>query len=85
MSKIAILLTSFNRKLNTLACIKSIYNQTNILNNNFSIFLTIDGSTDGTAEAVQKEFKEVNLFFCPRTDNDCKSSSNRILLISYPF
>lgn len=63
MSEIAILLTSFNRRENTLACIKSIYDQTNPLGDNFSIFLTIDGSTDGTAEAVNEQFPEVNLFY----------------------
>lgn len=63
MHKIAILLTSYNRKENTLACIKSIYDQNNQLGNHFSIFLTIDGSTDGTAEAVKEQFPEVILFY----------------------
>lgn len=63
MYKIAVLLTSFNRKQNTLDCIKSIYDQTAFQENEISIFLTIDGSTDGTTEAMKELFPDVNLFF----------------------
>jgi GT2 family glycosyltransferase len=62
MNKLAILLTSFNRKENTLACIQSIYTQINP-KFEYKIFLTIDGSTDGTEDAVKEQFPDVNLFF----------------------
>lgn len=61
MSSVAILLTSFNRKENTLACLKSIYSQTNKLENKYTVFLVIDGSTDGTYDAVKEFFPEVNI------------------------
>jgi len=60
MSEIAILLTSYNRKENTLNCLKSIYSQTNDTDNNYHVFLVIDGSTDGTLEAVTNTFPKVN-------------------------
>lgn len=59
MSEIAILLTSHNRKENTLNCLKSIYSQLNTVNNNYSVFLVIDGSTDGTLEAVNNSFPQI--------------------------
>ncbi len=62
MNKLAVLITSFNRKENTLACIQSIYDQVNP-NVEYKIFLTIDGSTDGTHTAVEATFPEVQLFF----------------------
>ena len=53
---IAILITSFNRKKNTLACLKQLYKQ----EFDFDVYLVIDGSTDGTKEAVKKQFSKVN-------------------------
>jgi GT2 family glycosyltransferase len=61
MSEIAILLTSHNRKDKTLACFRSIYKQKNTHHNTYTIFLVIDGSTDGTKEAVEEEFPEIQL------------------------
>lgn len=53
MKTIAILLTVFNRKEKTLECLKRIYQQLNIENLKLEIYLTNDGCTDGTPEAIK--------------------------------
>ncbi|MEO9513938.1 MAG: glycosyltransferase family 2 protein [Flavobacteriaceae bacterium] len=62
MRKIAALLTCHNRKEKTLRCLEHLYtakgSQENIL---LSVYLTDDGSTDGTYDAVSKEFPEVTI------------------------
>ncbi|KQS30666.1 glycosyltransferase family 2 protein [Dyadobacter sp. Leaf189] len=59
--KIAVLLTTYNRKDKTLGCLKSLYSQD--INNDveLSTFLTDDLSSDGTAEAVKQSFPQVQL------------------------
>ena len=60
MPKIAVLLTCFNRKDKTIACLESLlytvknYNDFANEKNEISIFLTDDASTDGTAQAAMK-------------------------------
>ena len=63
MKKIAILLTVFNRKAHTLQCLKNIENQTINSDENVivDIFLTNDGCTDGTPEAIKELFPHVNI------------------------
>jgi GT2 family glycosyltransferase len=61
MSKIAVLLTCFNRKEQTLKCLKSVYDQKLNTGIVFTIYLVDDGSTDGTAEIVGQAFPEVHL------------------------
>lgn len=61
MIQLAILLTSHNRKAKTLSCLKSIYDQEDIRDIHFSVYLVDDNSTDGTAEAVKSEYTAVNL------------------------
>ena len=57
---ISVLLTCFNRRKKTVACLESLLGAFNAYNANndspisFEIFLTDDGSTDGTAEAVRE-------------------------------
>lgn len=54
MDKIAILLTAFNRKKKTLSCLDSLidtYLKSNV-SLKIKIFITDDGSTDGTSEAI---------------------------------
>lgn len=60
MTRIAVLLTSFNRCVKTVACMKSLRRAIDHYTNTspqtealFSIFLTDDGCTDGTADAVR--------------------------------
>ena len=62
MIQVAILLTSYNRKEKTLACLRSVYSQESINTVNVEIYLVDDNSTDGTGEAVKTEFPNVNVF-----------------------
>lgn len=55
--RLAALLTSFNRKPQTLACLAALVSQAS-QEREISIFLTDDGSTDGTAEAVRSAHPE---------------------------
>ena len=59
--KIAILITSYNRRDHTLACLENLGNQK--INNNvkLEIYLTDDISTDGTAKAVKQQFPHVQI------------------------
>lgn len=59
---IAILITCHNRKAKTLACIKTLFElqkPNNIIN--VDVYLVDDGSTDGTSEAINERFSEVNI------------------------
>ncbi|MDV7140204.1 glycosyltransferase family 2 protein [Maribacter sp. TH_r10] len=58
--KIAVLLTCFNRKQKTLACLDNLW-QTVPDNVGMDVFLVDDGSTDGTGETVRKKFPEVTV------------------------
>lgn len=57
MNKIAILLTCFNRKYKTIECLNALYQ----FELDFDVFLVDDGSTDGTSEAVKRQFPNVNI------------------------
>ena len=63
MMKAAILMTVHNRREKTLACLKLCYEQIESLRSEyaFSVYLTDDASTDGTAEAVSREYPDVNI------------------------
>lgn len=54
---IAVLLTCFNRKEKTLTCLSSLFS----IFSECDVYLVDDGSTDGTAEAIQKFFPQVKL------------------------
>ena len=62
---IAVLMTAYNRKEGTLDCLTRLYEQIHSLTRTgrygFSVFLTEDGCTDGTPEAVRSAFPEVNI------------------------
>lgn len=61
--KIAVILTCFNRKQKTLSCLKSLFEA----RDNYSpkidlhIYLTDDGCTDGTADAIRESFPAENI------------------------
>ncbi|MBE9212802.1 glycosyltransferase family 2 protein [Plectonema cf. radiosum LEGE 06105] len=55
--QIAVIMTCFNRRETTLACLRALHQQTNT----FDVFLTNDGSSDGTAEAIKAEFPQVKI------------------------
>ena len=60
--QIAVAMTCHNRRPKTVNCLERLYAQEGI-NENFSldIFLVDDGSTDGTAQEVEKLFPQVNI------------------------
>lgn len=55
--KIAVLLTCFNRKNKTLACLKSLFG----IIPNCHVYLVDDKSTDGTSEAIKQNFPQVKI------------------------
>jgi GT2 family glycosyltransferase len=61
--KIAILLTCFNRKEFTLKCLDSLYEALSLSKDKlkYSIYLTDDGSTDGTSLAVLETYPNINV------------------------
>ncbi|MEO0970927.1 MAG: glycosyltransferase family 2 protein [Cyanobacteria bacterium J06639_18] len=56
-AQIAVLMTCFNRRDTTIACLRALHQQTC----NFDVYLTDDGSSDGTSEAVKAEFPQVKI------------------------
>ena len=66
--KIATILTCFNRKAKTIKCLDSLSKALNQYNNSHSniiitdIYLTDDGCTDGTPDAVRESFKVINVY-----------------------
>lgn len=62
MKHIAILMTVFNRRDTTLRCLRQVSNQKyDKTRYGIDIYLTDDGCTDGTSEAVLKEFSAVRI------------------------
>ena len=61
MKKIAVLLTVHNRKQKTLECLRNLYSQQITKDYVFDVYLTDDGCTDGTSEAVSQEFPKINI------------------------
>lgn len=59
MQTVAVLLTVFNRKDKTLECLKLLYNQLPIQGYQVDVYLTDDGCTDGTAEAIATLYPKV--------------------------
>lgn len=58
---IAVLLTVHDRKQKTLACLKGLYDQKLPEGHILDVFLTDDGCTDGTPEAIRVQFPQVNI------------------------
>lgn len=61
MKKIAVLLTAFNRREKTLSCLDRLYSQIPVENVFVDVYLTNDGCTDGTPEAVKEQFPKVHI------------------------
>lgn len=61
MKTIAVLLTVFNRKEKTIQCLKRLYNILPLEGYLVDVYLTDDGCTDGTPEAVAEQFPQVNI------------------------
>jgi GT2 family glycosyltransferase len=58
---IAVVLTCHNRRVKTLECLHNVYKQKLQEGASFRVFLTDDGSTDGTFDAVAVEFPDVSI------------------------
>lgn len=58
---VAVLLTVFNRRDKTLECLKRLYAQLPINGYRFDTYLTNDGSTDGTPEAIREHYPQVRI------------------------
>jgi len=65
MNKIAVLLTCFNRKEKTLSALDSLFKATNasIEPLEITVYLTDDGSTDGTSKAVLEKFPDTIVLY----------------------
>lgn len=61
MRTIAALLTVYNRKEKTLACLRELFAQNIPDNYILNVYLTDDGCTDGTPEAIAIEFPSVHI------------------------
>jgi len=63
MKKIAVLITCHNRKDKTIKCIKKLFEAAEKSNSKITntVFLTDDGSTDGTNQLVAESFPSVNI------------------------
>lgn len=94
---VAVLMTAYNRKANTLNCLSLLYEQINAMARegkyNVSVYLTEDGCTDGTAEAVASRFPEVHILhgdgtlfwnrgMCAAWDEAAKSSPDFYLWLN---
>ncbi|MGY6648825.1 glycosyltransferase family 2 protein [Wenyingzhuangia sp. IMCC45574] len=61
MIEVAVLLTVFNRKEKTLACLQNLFTQELTKDTRFTVYLVDDGSTDGTSETVKATFSSVKI------------------------
>lgn len=59
--KIAILITCYNRKEKTLACLEALLKNSLPKEYSLEVFLVDDGSTDGTEKAVHERYPQVNI------------------------
>jgi len=60
-NRTAVLITCYNRKTKTLACLEALFNQALTPEITLDVYLVDDGSTDGTAEAIQQAYPQVNI------------------------
>ncbi|MHC0062154.1 glycosyltransferase family 2 protein [Nostoc sp. UIC 10890] len=56
-ANLAVIMTCYNRRNTTLACLNALYQQ----NNHCDVYLTDDGSSDRTTEAIKAEYPEVKI------------------------
>jgi GT2 family glycosyltransferase len=64
--KIAVLMTCYNRRDTTLACLRALMNQVEIQEVKLQVYLVDAGSNDGTAEAIEDQYPDIRLI---RRDN----------------
>src|ERR1035437_4146133 len=61
VKRIAVLITCYNRKNTTLAALEALFSQELPRYHLLDVFLTDDGSNDGTSEAVQIRYPQVHV------------------------
>ena len=65
MKTVCVILTVFNRKEKTLLCLKNLFDSANHFKQHnkykLDVYLTDDGSTDGTSNAIKKEYSKVKV------------------------
>ena len=61
MKNIAVLITSYNRKKKTVACLDSLFNANIEIKYSITVYLVDDGCTDGTYTKVKKYYPKVNI------------------------
>lgn len=61
MKRIAVILTCYNRREKTVACLRHLYVAHTCDDVVLTIYLTDDGCTDGTADAVRSEFPDKDI------------------------
>ncbi len=61
MSNISILITCHNRKEKTIKCLEDLNKQLNKYEFKITVFLVDDGSTDGTKDAVNRQFPKAKI------------------------
>jgi GT2 family glycosyltransferase len=61
MKSIAILLTVHNRRDKTLNCLENLFAQKAVVGYQWEVYITDDGSSDGTAEAIRFQFPDVTI------------------------
>lgn len=61
MKYIAVLLTVHNRKEKTLCCLQNLFKQEIPSDYRIEVYLTDDGCTDGTPEAIKAQFPQINI------------------------
>lgn len=63
MQTIAVLLTVHNRKVKTLECLQRLYTVLPLDGYQVDVYLTDDGCTDGTPEAVKQQFPQIHILY----------------------
>ena len=61
MKSIAVLLTVHNRKEKTLCCLQNLFKQEVPADYQMDVYLTDDGCTDGTPEAIRTQYPQVHI------------------------
>jgi GT2 family glycosyltransferase len=61
IQRIAILMTCYNRRKTTLCCLRALFDQELPDGVRFEVYLVDDGCTDGTGEAVHRQFPGVKI------------------------
>ncbi len=61
IQNIAVLMTCFNRRAKTLACLEALFKQENIEDVQLHVFLVDDGCTDGTGDAVRGNYPDITV------------------------